>query len=243
MTEQERMEANIRETINLSKKVFYEGLEDHACTWTEFIARQFRFVRKRWWILQFFVLVIMWAIMRSKGGEPQNCRYVFLLMPVFGMIIVPELWKDVRNNMTEIENTACFTLRQIYAARLTIFGMADLLLLTLFFIVTTVTVHFALFDIIVQCIIPLNVTMCICLGILCGQRFRSESVALGLCIVWTLVWHQIISNNRLYYAISKLLWAGLLALTSAGLLVIGNHLLQTSHEASCRDSPKIMYVK
>lgn len=151
-------------------------------------------------------------------------------MPLFGMVLVPELWKDVRYNVMEVENAACFTLRQIYAARMTIFGLADLLLLTVFFAVTGITVQVVLADFIVQCLIPLNVTLCICLGTLCGHRFHTEYTAVGFCIIWSFVWYQITGNEQLYQEISETVWAGLLLLTFAGLLFIGKRLLQTSRE-------------
>lgn len=232
MTGQELREEHIKETIELSKQAFYEGLEAEERTWPEFLAGQLRFVRKRWWFFQFFILALLWAAMYFGDSEPTFQREAAVLMPVFGLLIIPELWKNVHNNALEVENAACFTMRQIYAARLTMFALIDLLLLTVFFTVTTFTIHLALLDIIVQFLIPLNVTACICLGTLCGHYFSSEYAAIGFCIIWAGVWYRIISDEQLYNAISGTVWVGLLFLTFAGVLLLGKQLLKNSQEYS-----------
>lgn len=228
MTAQEMREEHIQQTIERSKQAYYEGLEAQERTWGQFLLEQLQFVQKRWWAMQLLVLLLLWITMYFGNGELAFQRQGAVLMPLFGLFIVPELWKNVRNHALEVENAACFTMRQIYAARLTVFSMMDLLLLTVFFAVTSWTVHLTLLDIIIHFLIPLNVTACICLGCLCGRRFQSEYVAIVFCILWSSIWYQIICEEQLYHAISGTVWAGLLALTVAGIGLLGKHLLKTS---------------
>lgn len=228
MTELEMREEHIKKTIELSRKAFYKGLEAEECTWFEFLIGQLRFVRKRWWFFQLLILVLLWGSMYFEGGNLAFQRQASVLMPMFGVLIAPELWKNVNNNSIEVENVACFTMRQIYAARLTMFGLIDLLLLTVFFTVTTFTIHLTLLDIIIHFLIPLNVTTCICLGILCVRRFKSEYVALGFCIIWVGIWYRIISDEQIYNAISGLVWVGLMFLSFLGVFLLGKQLMKSS---------------
>lgn len=55
------------------------------------------------------------------------------LAPLFVVLVLPELWKNRSSGALEIECTAYYSLRQIYAARMVLFGLVDLALLTLFF--------------------------------------------------------------------------------------------------------------
>ncbi len=227
MTEQELREQHIQRTIQLSKQAFYEGLEAEDRGWLQFLREQLCFIRKRWWFFQLLLLVLLWLAMYFGGGQPAFWRQTAVAMPMFGLLMIPELWKNVHNGSMEVENSACFTLRQIYAARLTLFALADLLLLTVFFAAAVLTVHLTLFDIITHFLIPLNITACVCLGTLCAGRFRSEYVAVGFCVIWAGVWYRIVSDGRLYLAVSKPLWAGLLLLTLFGLALLGKQLLKT----------------
>ena len=223
-------EEHIKKTVELSKKAFYKGLEATECTWLEFIIQQLKFIQKRWWVFQFFLLAFLWGALYFGDREPTFQRQVSVLVPMFELLIVPELWKNVRHCSVEVENAACFTLREIYAARLTMFSLVDLLLLTVFFTVTTWTIHFTVLDIIIQFLIPLNVTVCICFGILCGRHFQSEYAAVGFCVIWAAVWYKLISVEQLYNSISGIIWVGLLLFTFGGMLLLGKRLLKTSRE-------------
>lgn len=226
----EPREEHIQKTIELSKRAFYESLETEGLTWPEFLTGQVRFIRKRWWVLQFLILALIWFILCFEDSEPIVRRETAVLIPVFAVLIVPELWRNVRNHAAEVENAACFTLRQIYAARLALFALADLVLLTAFFAAAVMTLRLTLLDIIVQFLIPLNVTACICLGILCGKRLNSEYAAIGFCLIWTGVWYRVISDDRLYGAVSGAVWTGLMLFTFVCLLLLGKRLLKTSQE-------------
>lgn len=230
MIGQREKKNHMQETIEISKQAFYAGLEKREGTWAEFLAGQLRFIRKRWWFFQFLVLLFLWGAMYFGNVELVLRREAAALMPIFGILTIPELWRNRHYHSIEVENAACFTMRQIYAARMTMFALIDLLLLTLFFSVTTWTVHLALLDMIKQFMIPLNVTACICLGTLSCRRFQSEYVAVGFCLVWAGIWYRIVCSETLYPFVSTAVWIGLLFLTLGGIFLAGRQLMKTSRE-------------
>ena len=230
MTEYKENKKHIQKTIELSKQAFYKGLESRQSTWSQFLTGQIRFIRKRWWVLQFLILTLLWSVMYLGNSKSVLRREAAALIPLFGMMLMPELWRNVYYHSTEVENTSCFTMRQIYAARLTIFSLADLLLLTIFFLISMVTVRLTLLDMIIHFMIPLNVTACICLGTLCWRRIRSEYAAVGLFIIWVGICYRIINNEPLYHSISLAMWIGLMLLSFAGMFLTGKYLLKTSQQ-------------
>ena len=55
-------EEKIRETIKKSRDVFFEKEQQHSVPYFEFLLAQFRFIRKRWWILQTVMLVLVFLM-------------------------------------------------------------------------------------------------------------------------------------------------------------------------------------
>ena len=47
---------------------------------------------------------------------------------LFAILIIPELWKNRANCCMEVEGSTYYALRQIYSARILLFGLADILL-------------------------------------------------------------------------------------------------------------------
>ena len=85
------------------------------------------------------------------------------LAPLFVVLVLPELWKNRANGALEVECTAYYSLRQVYAARLVLFGLADLALLTGFFSVALLTGRATWEGLILHFLLPFLVTGCICL--------------------------------------------------------------------------------
>lgn len=113
--------------------------------------------------------------------------------------------------MRQGEEGACrFSLRQIYAARMALFGRADLLLLTSFCGIVTWGLHFELTKLLVHFLLPMMVTACICFGTLCSNRVLNEAAAIALCMVWSALWTLVTLNEQLYEAITLPLWLAFL---------------------------------
>ena len=87
---------------------------------------------------------------------------------LFVILLIPELWKNRNCNSMEIEAAAYYSLRQIYAARLLLFGMTDVFLLTVFCLVSSFSLQIAMAELLTQFLFPMVVAACICFGILYG---------------------------------------------------------------------------
>ncbi len=70
----------------------------------------------------------------------------------------------------EVEGATFFSIKKIYAARMLLFGMVDVCLLSVFLITSTFVLQIAFMDILIQFILPLNVKMAaICFRLLCSK--------------------------------------------------------------------------
>ena len=106
----------------------------------EFLYQQSQYIRKRWWILQGGLLVLLWILLAVSESGVVVQKSMGVAAPLFAVLLLPELWKNRNAQATEIEGTAFYSLRQIYAARIFLFAMADFLLLFAFF-AATVLLH------------------------------------------------------------------------------------------------------
>ena len=180
----------------------------------EFLWQQAGYVRKRWWALQAAALALLWLMLRIGNSAAAVQRCVGVLAPAFGMLALPEMWKNRSCGALEVECAARFALRQVYAARLVLFGMVDLLLLSLFFAAASLGARAELGKLIFQFCVPLNVTACICLGALRARCLRSPGAAAALCALWTGAWVLVVLDEGLYEKISAPAWCALLALSA-----------------------------
>ena len=106
----------IRQTITKSTQAFCEHEAEQPLSAAEFLYAQGRYIRKRWWGLQALLLLLLWVYMRGTGSGPHMQRAMGILVPLFSLLIMPELWKDRMANTVEIECTTLYSLRQAYAA-------------------------------------------------------------------------------------------------------------------------------
>ena len=70
----------------------------------EFLYEQARFIKKRWWLLQGTVLAFLWFWMsRYAQDSAEMTRLMGVIAVVFVILIVPELWKNRKHGVGEIE--------------------------------------------------------------------------------------------------------------------------------------------
>lgn len=201
----------------------------------EFLWQQAGYLRKRWWAMQAAALAVLWLILRLGVRAEAARRCVGVLAPAFGMLMLPELWRNRSAGAVEVERAARFSLRQVYAARMLLFGMVDLALLSLFFAAAKLGARVELGALIVQFCVPLNVTCCICFLTLRARRIGSEGAVLALCAAWTAAWARIVLDGGLYVRVSGAAWCALLAASALGVLRCAAVLLRdcgTGWEAS-----------
>ena len=210
-------EERVIETIAVSKAAFLSGESEQVVSPSEFLFLQSRLIQKRWWLLQGLLLAFVCLFLCHIETDYMIRRALGLAGPVFMILILPELWKNRNFDAMEVECTTYYTIRSIYAARLTLFAGVDLLLLSAFFAATSAIAKITLWEMLIQFVLPFNVTCCICFRMLYAKRIRSEALAMLLCILWTGIWASLIMSNAVYSAISVPLWIAALAVSALGM--------------------------
>ncbi len=211
-------EERLTVTVRKAKEAFDQTEQEKLISWPEFLIGQMAYIKKRWWLLQAGLLLLLWWLMYTTKSSVYEQKLMGVLACLFGVLLLPELWKNRRERSMEIEESSYYPLRSIYAARLLLFAMADVLFLSVFFVTASLTVQLTLQDLMLHFLLPFHVTCCICFGTLCSRRFGSEYPALGLCLVWAAIWVKIILEQEVYRAAAFPVWAGCLALSGVYLL-------------------------
>lgn len=198
-------EQNIKETVRKSIDVYCLAEQERLLTYWEFLWVQLRLIRKRWWLFQLLLLSVLWALLSLQGGQPEQ-RYVGVEATLFIILIIPEFWKSQTYQSMEIETVSYYSLRQIYSARMLLFGIVDIVLITCFCWLSFAALNIALSQILVQFIFPMAVTACICFGMLCSKHPFSETITILMCIGWSGIWLFIVSNEKIYTTITYPIW-------------------------------------
>lgn len=196
----------IQETIRTSKEVFFASEQEKMLSYHEFLWSQFKLVQKRWWILQFLLLSMLGAALVSSYEESYIQRGMGIMAAIFVILIIPELWKNRSCCCMEIEESSYYSLRQIYSARMVLFGIVDVLLLTAFCGTMTIGLNIEFTKLLVQFLLPMLVTACICFGTLCSKHIMDETVAIILCILWCGTWLVITLDEKIYTMITLPIW-------------------------------------
>ena len=199
-------EQNIKETIKKSIDMFCSVEQERLLNYWEFLWAQLRLIRKRWWVFQLLLLAALWTALPSLQGEQHTQRTMGVAASLFIILIIPEFWKSQTYQSMEIECVSYYSLRQIYSARMLLFGIVDTVLITLFCWLSFAALNAALSQILVQFILPMAVTACICFGMLCSKHQYSETVAVMMCTGWSGIWLFSVLNERIYAAITYPLW-------------------------------------
>lgn len=199
-------ESKMQETLQSAKQSFYESAVQKEVSYLDFVYEQSRYIRKRWWMLQFLVLFYTgWLLQETK--EPAYMqRMLGVSASLFVIMMIPELWKNRSYNSVEIEGAARFSLRQIYTARMLTFAVVDTIFFSVFAGVITMTVSVSIVNMIVQFFLPMTVTCCICFRCLCSRYASSEYMACFLSMLWSAVWLFVVLNGRIYQAVSIPVW-------------------------------------
>lgn len=88
---------------------------------------------------------------------------------LFSILIIPEIWKNRRFSAFEIEKASYYSLRQICAARLLLFAIVDMMMVTVFFILVFATMQIPLSSIATNFLIPFNISSGVCFHLLCKK--------------------------------------------------------------------------
>lgn len=210
-------EEKLQKTIAISKRAFLEGEQERPVSRLEFLLEQSRYVKKTWWLLQGALLAAVCLLLADTEADYAIRRCLGLAGPLLAVLVLPELWKNRSADATEVECTTLYTLRSIYAARLTLFAGMDLLLLSVFFAGASVLTRVTVWEMLIQFLLPFNVTSVICLATLYSRKIQSETISMVLCLLWAAVWLLVMEQNEIYNTISAPLWVLALAASFCGL--------------------------
>ena len=211
-------ETSVQEAVRASWRALCICEEKGRLSGAEFLYLQSRYIRKRWWVLQGAVLLGLWlALLWADTGYTVR-RSMGVAAPLFAVLIMPELGQSYRVGTAETEGTAYYSLRQICAARLTLFAMADLILLSVFGAAAVCMAGLSVREFAAQFFLPFNVTCGICFQTLYSRRFASELSAVLLCMFWAGAWLLLVTDERVYGAVSGPMWYLLSALSALYLI-------------------------
>lgn len=206
-------EAHMQRVIWEAKTAFCESEDRQQLSSAEFLYLQSKYIRKRWWVLQGGILLLLWFILSWTKSSFGMHRCMGIAAPLFAVLLLPELWKNRSTGTMEIECSVYYSLRQIYAARIFLFAVVDFLLICSFSFAAVLTGKLFVEEILIQFILPYIVTCCICFRTLYSRKICSEALAVLLCIVWCAVWTQLVLNEKLYKMISLPVWMAMLVIS------------------------------
>ena len=130
---------------------------------------------------------------------------------LFVIMVIPEMWKSRSSYSLEVEGAAYYSLRQIYAARMLLFAFVDGLLLASFTGILSLTSSVDMMEIVIHFFLPMIVTCCICFRTFGSRYAASEYMACFFVMLWSAVWFFIVLNDRVYGAVSRPVWIGVLS--------------------------------
>lgn len=187
--------------------------DDRRASYFEFLYEQFKFIRKRWWALQGGSLLLLWMLLADYGEGANAERVLGALSVIFAVLIIPEIWKNRRFSAVEIEKTSYYSLRQICSARILMFAAVDLTMITIFFAVSFSTLQISAYRIVIDFLVPFNISCCICFRLLYSKWQELEYIAVFLSTACIFAWSMIVSTDFIYERISMTVWIGLLLLS------------------------------
>lgn len=225
------MEDTIRKCETVIGQVNEGAFGKRKLSCFEFLYGQSKFIQKRWWVLQGGVLLLIWMLLSDFEIRENVLRILPSMATIFAVLIIPEMWKNRRFSAVEIEKTTFYSLRQILAARMLLFGIVDVAMMTIFFGIVSNTIQIEAYKIIINFLIPFNVSCCICFRLLYSKRhdYEMEYVAFFLNLICTVTWTAIAGTDFIYQKIAMPLWIGMIVL-SFGYLIYCVQKLQHHYE-------------
>ncbi|RKI86658.1 hypothetical protein D7V83_00740 [bacterium 0.1xD8-71] len=206
----ELWEEEIAETICMAKAAFYRAEQERVLSYRDFLWIQLKIMPKRWWFFQVLILSILGIVIKTMPYKDLAARSMGVASALFVILMIPELWKNRAHACMEIEAASYYSLKQIYAARMLLFGLMDIFLITVFCGAVSTGLDWELSELMIQFLFPLCVTACICFGILCSKYHFSETAAVIACIVWSAGWLMIVLDEGLYERLTVPVWSVLM---------------------------------
>ena len=140
-------------------------------------------------------------------------RCMGILAPSFVILILPELWKNRSNGAMEVEGATFFFHKEYICRTNATLRHGRCLPIECVLITSTFVLQIAFMDILIQFILPMNVTCCICFRLLCSKGDDYVSSTLFSCLIWIAVWTLVVLKDSIYEHISTSIWCGMMILS------------------------------
>lgn len=207
------------------KEQFLKTLRYPKITYQNFILCQFRFIRKRIWMLSAVIVFAGWAVAFLTPlniewyAEPGKIRTASAALPFLALLTAVEIYRSVFCRMAELEMSCRFSLIQIIMARIAILGGGNFFILTLLLIFISRASPYSLLQVFTYLMVPYLITCGICLLILNRVRGRESLYycTAASCLVCGI---NAISGNTVQFLYSNsylIYW--LLLLAASGLFI------------------------
>jgi hypothetical protein len=210
--EQYIRESSVQNVIDRCKGMMTPQ-ENIRISYFEFLYEQFKFIKKRWWVLQGCILLFLWLLLKDSDAAENIGRTMGVFAALFAVLIIPEIWKNRRFSCMEVEGASFYSLRQICVARILLFAIVDLVMVTVFLVITYNTIQISAYRMIMNFLLPFNVSGCICFRCLCSKGAETEYIAVFVSVVWIVIWSAITMHDSIYHMIAEPIWLGLVLLT------------------------------
>jgi hypothetical protein len=196
----------INNTVKRAKEAYWIGETERYVSWPEFIYQQMFYINKMWWLFQAVVLLLLWLLLKYAVSGMYAERCMGITAPIFVILFLPELWKNYNYQSMEIEGAAFYSLQKVMAARMLLFGMIDLVLLTAFMGIGVASTEITMREMIIQFILPMVVTTCICLRLFTGHFARGMVPSIIASLFWLTLWTLVVLREDIYSKISTSIW-------------------------------------
>lgn len=206
-------EEKIQHTVKIAMADLALSQAQEPINLWEFLCFQSRYIHKIWWLLQALLLVVVYGAVRELREPVLIRKTLGVGAPLFIVLVIPELWRNQSSHAVDVESATMYTLRQLYAARLTLFAGVDLVLLTIFCFGAASCMVLTPWELITEFVLPVNVTACICLTCLYLPRGNHQGLPITLCLAFAAIWKEIVSSEPLYAAVTIPAWAGMLGVS------------------------------
>lgn len=219
-------ETHLSATIAAARASFIQAEAETPLPFHIFLRAQLQLIQKRWWLAQSALLLALALALPSLSAFTL-CRSLAVAAALFVILLVPECAKNRTYDCLEIECTTYYSLRHIYAARLLLFGLVDIVLITSFCCAAAWVYALPFFTLLTQFLLPLTVTAGFCFAILANRRGNGP-FAIVVCLLTSGVWWLLLLNDHLYQSITVPIWLTLFIVSLAFLMFVTHRWMTAS---------------
>ncbi|MDR0813156.1 MAG: hypothetical protein LBO63_04030 [Oscillospiraceae bacterium] len=178
------------------------------------LVQQLRYISPLLWVTQLLALVLLVINVSTRAvGVAAAREILFAAAPLISLFAVPELFKDICRDMSELENVCKNSGSRILTMRLIIVGGINISVLTLLTAVVSGSWGVSFAALILYALVPFN---CLCiLNLLAFRlfRIRSRSGAAALSVLSAAAVLYLPAQTGVLAKISERLWGGIFIAT------------------------------